>query len=258
MSRLLLSIACATACALGQFVTPVPSAMPAWLVPYLGASPKNRRIGNSVESSYIVSAPPRDIVAHFRTLFESAGLPFQPSPMGYGFLIRESAPECSLAIDIRRLDPNTEVKVTCSPRLASTERIENQYAQARTERSQNNGMKKYDSPVYPQVKAAQPPLAWPSWLVRVDGAKLSVQKLSGQLKSNFMSGPPREGIEYFYAELLKSHGYRVTQGLAAVPEQFGSWLQATADPDSELGRRVSIWVKIKPDGQNFAVEISLQ
>ena len=232
--------------------------MPSWLVPYPGASSKDRRIGNSVESSYKVSAPPRDVLTHFRTLFESAGLPFQPSPMGYGFLIRESAPECSLAIDIRRFDPDTEVKVTCSPRLASTERIENQYAQARAEHNQNDGMKKYDTPVYPQAKAAQPPLTWPSWLVRVDGAKLSVQKFSGQLKSNFMSAPPREGIQYFYAELLNSHGYRVKQGLAAVPEQFGSWVQATADQDSELGRAVHIWVHIKPSGQNFAVEISLQ
>jgi hypothetical protein len=232
--------------------------MPAWLVPYPGASPKIRRMGNSVESSYTVSAPPRDVLAHFRTLFESAGLPFQPSALGYGFLVRESAPECSLDIGIRRLDPDTEVKVTCSPRLASTERIENQHAQSRAEHSQDDRMKKYDTPVYPQPKAPQPPLTWPSWLVRVDGAKVSVQKFPGQLRCSFMSSPPREGIQYFYAELLNSHGYRVKQGLAAVPEQFGSWVQATADPDSELGRTIHVWVHIKPSGQNFAVEISLQ
>ncbi len=246
MSRLLICTL-SIACAFGQFVTPVPSEMPSWLVPYPGASPKDQRTGNSVESSYKVSAPPRDVLAHFRTLFESAGLPFQSSPMGYGFLIRESAPECSLAIDIRRFDPDTEVKVTCSPRLASTERIENQHAQSH----QDDRMKKYDTPVYPQAKAPQPPLTWPSWLVRVDGAKLSIQKYSGQLKSTFMSSPPREGIQYFYAELLNAHGYRVKQGLATVPEQFGSWVQATSD-------KVHVWVQIKPSGQNFAVEISLQ
>jgi hypothetical protein len=92
----------------------------------------------------------------------------------------------------------------------------------------------------------------------VDGFKLPVQKFPGMLKSSFPSLPTREGIQAFYAGLLAAHGYRLTQSLAAAPEKFGSWIQGTADPDTELGRKVVIWIKIKPDGQDFVVEISVQ
>lgn len=245
-------------CAVAQFVTPVPSVMPAWLIPYPGASAQNRQILNAVESSYTVAAAPRDILTHFRTLFGSAGLPFQPDPMGHGFLIRAAAPECDLDISIRRREPETMVKVMCSPRLAVNERIANQRSQERAEHAQSDPMTRFDTPVYPQPKAAVAPLSWPSWLVRVDGARLSVEKFPGRLKSSFMSRPTREGIQAFYADLLTSHGYRVMQGLAAVPEKFGSWVQGTSDADNPLGRRTVIWITIRPAGQDFAVELSLQ
>jgi hypothetical protein len=92
----------------------------------------------------------------------------------------------------------------------------------------------------------------------VDGARLPVEKLAGQLKSSFTSQPTREAIQAFYANLLSSHNYRVTQGLAAAPEKFGSWVHASATPDSQLGRNVVISIKIKPVGQNFTVELTLQ
>jgi hypothetical protein len=246
------------ACAATQFVTPVPSVMPAWLVPYPGASAQNRQAGHGVESTYTIAAPPHDILAHFRTLFASAGLPFQADPMGHGFLIRAAAPECDLDISIRRRDPDTTVKVTYSPRLETNERMANLRAQERAEHAQSDPIKKFDTPVYPQAKTAVPPLTWPSWLVRVDGARLPVEKFPGLLKSSFTSMPTREAIQAFYADLLNAHNYRVTQGLAAAPEKFGSWVQATADPDSQLGRRVVIWVKIRPVGEDFAVELTLQ
>jgi hypothetical protein len=257
MSRFLIS-ALSIACAAAQFVTPTPSMMPAWLVPYPGASAENRKTGNALESAYTIAAPAHDVLAHFRTLFASAGLPFEPDPLGHGFLIRAAAPECDLDISIRRRDPDTMVKVTCSPRLASTERIANQHAQARAEHAQSDPMKKFDTPVYPLPKAPLAPLTWPAWLVRVDGARLPVEKFPGQLKSSFMSSPTRDAIQAFYAGLLDSHGYRVTQGSAAVPEKFGSWVQGTASPDNPLGRRVVIWIKIRPAGQDFAVELSMQ
>jgi len=246
------------ACAVAQFVTPVPSVMPAWLVPYPGASAQNRQMGNAVESAYTIAAQPHEVLAHFRTLFASAGLPFQPSPAGFGFLIRAAAPECDLDISIRRRDPDTAVKVTCSPRLASTEQMTDLRAQQRAEHAQGDPMAKFDAPVYPRPKAAIPPLTWPAWLVRVDGARLSVEKFPGMLKSSFTSSPTREAIQAFYANLLRAHGYRVTQGLAAVPEKFGSWVQGRGGPDNQLGSSFVIWVKIKPAGAGFAVELSMQ
>jgi hypothetical protein len=257
--RCLVTSALSMTCATAQFVTPVPAVMPTWLAPYPGASPQSRQILNSVESTYTVAAPPRDIVAHFRTIFSSAGLPFEPDPMGYGFVIRAAAPECDLDISIRRRDPDTAVKVTCSPRLAANERMADLRAQQRAEHTQQGDpMKRFDSPVYPEPKAPAAPLTWPSWLVRVDGAKLSVEKFSGQMRSSFTSSPPREGIQAFYVGLLTAHGYRVTQNPAAVAEKFGSWVQASSGPDSEFGRRVVIWVKIRPAGENFTVELSIQ
>jgi hypothetical protein len=232
--------------------------MPAWLVRYPGASADNRRTGNAVESTYAVAAAPREVLAHFRTLFASASLPFQPDPMGGGFLIRSAAPECDLEIVIRRRDKDSTVKVTCSPRLEATERITNLHEQQRAEHLQSDPMRKYDTPVYPEAKKAAPPLAWPSWLVRVDGAELRVDKFPGLLKSSFTSSPTREAIQYFYANLLNSHNYRVTQSLAAVPEKFGSWVQGSAELDGQSGRRVVIWVKIRPVGQDFAVELTVQ
>jgi hypothetical protein len=253
-----LSMAYMAACAMAQFVTPVPSVMPAWLIPYPGAGAQSRQIFNSVESSYTLAAAPHEVLAHFRTLFSAASLPFQPDPLGGGFLIRSAAPECDLDISIRRRDSNTEVKVTCSPRLAANQYMANLHAQERAKQAENDTMKKFDTPVYPQPKAPVLPLAWPSWLVRVDGAALPVEKSPGRLSSSFVSSPTRDAIQSFYATLLSSHGYRVTQGLAAAPEKFGSWVQGTADAGVQPGRMVVISVKIRPAGQDFAVELSLQ
>jgi hypothetical protein len=257
MRRALLSLL-SMVFAAAQFVTPVPPVMPAWLTPYPGAAVSNRRMPNAVESTYRVAAAPHDVLAHFRTLFASAGLPFEPDAMGGGFLIRSAAPECDLDITIRRIDPDTAVRVNCTPRLAVNDQINKQQAQQRAERAQTpDPMKKYDNPVYPSPKAAAP-LTWPPWLVRVDGAKLAVERFPGQLKSSFTSAPTREAIQAFYADLLASHHFRVTQGLAAVPEKFGSWVMGTEVPDTPLGRRVVIRVQIRPAGPNFSVELSLQ
>jgi len=244
--------------AAAQFVTPVPAVMPAWLTPYPGVSPQTRQAGKGVESIYLVPATAHDVLAHFRSLFASAGVQFEPSPAGHGFLIRAAAPECDLAIDISRWEPNTQVKINCSPRLASTQQILDEHAAARSALARNDPMKTFDNPVYPVPKPTLSPLSWPTWLVRVDGARLPVERFSGQLRSSFLSAPAREDIQYFYANLLALHGYRVTQGTSAVPEKFGSWVQGNISPDPELGRKISVWVKIKPAGQNFTVELSLQ
>jgi len=255
--RRLSILAFTAACAAAQFVTPDPAVMPAWIVPYPGVTPVDKQELRIATSSYTTGAPPHDVLTHFRNLFAAAKLPFQPDAMGYGFLIRSAAPGCDLDISIRRLDPGTSVRVTCSPRLAVNARIAAEQKQAAAAREQSNPMKKFDTPVYPE-KSVQPALAWPAWLVRVDGAKLPVEKLAGQSRSSFLSQPPRENIQAFYASLLESHGFRVTQGLAAVPAQFGSWVTGSANPDGELKRNLTIRVQIKPQGQNFSVLLSVQ
>jgi hypothetical protein len=227
-------------CAAGDFATPVPSVMPAWIRPYPGVPAENRRKGNSVESSFTAPVAPHDVLSHYRALFKAAGVPFDPDPMGGGFLIRAALPECDFEVAIRRVDADTSVRVTCSPRLAATQRIIEEHAQARAAQERSDGMKKFDTPVYPEHKA---PLTWPPWLVCVDGARLRVEKLPGQLKSSFRAMPPREAIQAYYTRLLVAHGYKVASGL---------WLHATAAPD------LVVWVKIKPAGEDFSVEITVQ
>jgi hypothetical protein len=185
------------------------------------------------------------------------GLAFKPNDTGDGFFVRVAAAECDLAISIRARAAQTEVKVTCSPKAPLDERLVQLPAHETGAPKETTSMKKFDKPVYPDAKA-QAALVWPAWLVRVDGARLEVRRLQGQLKSTFTSAPTREDIESFYAKLLDAQNYKVTKGQAAAPDQFGSWLQATADPDPAMGRKVVIWIKIKPAGKDFDVEITVQ
>jgi len=253
--RILLGVLAATL-AMSQIPHPVPPVWPSWVVPYPGASARTRQSSALIESTYTTPAPPHDVLSHYRQLFAAAGVRFDPAAAG-GFIIRAPLPECDLSINIRPRDSDTEVRVTCAAKFASTDRIRAQHEATEAERRLNDPMKKYDTPVYPKPDTT-PPLRWPPWLVRVDGAKLPVEKFPGQMRSHFVSQPSRDAIQAFYANLLAAHGYRVVQRLAAVPEKFGSWVEATADPDNDQRRKVVICVQIRPAGQNFSVELSVQ
>ena len=256
MSRVLiwvLLLACAGALCGAQG----PPEMPAWLVPYPGVTAQSRQTANGAEVAYTVEAPIQDVLAHFRKLVATKGLPFAPNDTGDGYFIRTAAAECDLAISIRARDADTAVKVTCSPKSALDQRLVQLPAHETGPSKETTGMKKFDKPVYPDAKAAAA-LIWPAWLVRVDGARLGTQRLQGQLKSSFQAAPPRGDIETFYEKLLDLHGYKVIKGSAAAADKFGNWVQATADPDAQLGHKVVIWVKVKPVGANFDVEITVQ
>jgi hypothetical protein len=231
--------------------------MPAWLVPYPGVTAQSRLTANGAEVAYTVEAPIQDVLAHFRKLVATKGLPFAPNDTGDGYFIRASAAECDLAISIRARNADTAVKVTCSPKATFDQRLVQLPAHETGPSKETTGMKKFDKPVYPDAKAAAA-LIWPAWLVRVDGARLGTQRLQGQLKSSFQAAPPRGDIETFYEKLLDLHGYKVIKGSAAAADKFGNWVQATADPDAQLGHKVVIWVKVKPVGANFDVEITVQ
>jgi len=253
MSRVLiwvLLLACASALCGAQG----PPEMPAWLVPYPGVTAQSRQTANGAEVAYTVEAPIQDVLAHFRKLVATKGLPFAPNDTGDGYFIRTAAAECDLAISIRARDADTAVKVTCSPKSALDQRLVQLPAHETGPSKETTGMKKFDKPVYPDTAN----IVWPAWLVRVDGAKLGVRKVYGQLKSTFEAAPPQGDIETFYEKLLDLHGYKVIKGSAAAADKFGNWVQATADPDAQLGRKVVIWVKVKPAGANFEVAITVQ
>jgi len=247
-----------------QTVAQVAPGMPSWVVVFPGATAQERKAGDEIESSYVVGATMNEVLSHFRKLFEQKRLPFDPESTGDGFFIRSKVPECDLAISIRRRNshaaeddqPETAVKVTCSAKEGSSVGTVWVPVQHKPKPDTTEGMKKFDKPYYPPPKTG-PGIRWPSWLVEVDGSKPAVQRLSGALKSTFTAAPPRGDIEYFYSGLFDSHDYHVTRGVSPAA-QFGSWLQATADLDPELGRKVVIWVRIKPVGGDFSVEITVQ
>jgi len=257
--------ALALACAAAQAGAQAAPAMPAWLVPYPGTSAETKQLSDGVEASYSAAASPRDVIAWFGKVFAEKGLKFEPLPTGDGYFVRADAPECGLAVSIRArsgrptLDdpPDTAVKVTCTAKGTANQGTVWQTVKDPPVHDTTTAMKKFDKPVYPDAKASAA-LRWPSWLVAVDGGRLPVERLSGQLKSSFAAAPPRYAIEVFYADLLDAHGYRVNRSPANSPVVFGSWVQGTADPDPELGRKSVIWVKIKPAGQAFQVEITAQ
>lgn len=267
MRRLLIPFlftACSMMQAGAQNGAPVAPGMPSWVVVYPGTTAQDRQTGDGVESSYVVGATMGEVLEHFRKLFAAEGLPFNPESTGDGFFIRAKAPECDLAISIRRRNthaaeddqPESAVKVTCSAKQGSTMATIWVPVQDKPKPETTEVMKKFDKPYYPAPKTG-PSLRWPSWLVEVDGSKPAVQRLSGELKSTFTAAPPRGDIEYFYSGLFDLHDYQVSKGVSPAA-QFGSWLQATADPDPELGRKVVIWIKIKPVGGNFNVEITVK
>jgi hypothetical protein len=240
--------------------------MPTWLSPYPGADEQTRRLGPLVESSYTAAAPPRDVLSHFRQLFAAAGMPFQPSAAGNGFMIRASPPECDLFIRIRRMEAGTAVQVTCS---AGTGRDQAQRTLAQAGESHHdriNSMEKYDRPVYPQPKRPvppMPPLAWPPWLLRIDGERLDVQKgidgvMMHYLKSSFLCALPRNDIQTYYADLLNSNGYPVSlRSLASTPKDRKAWVEGAQYLEGRAGRRFVIRIDLTPADDLVTVELRM-
>jgi len=136
-------------------------AIPSWMEPYPGTTPRLHDFTTFVEQDYKTDGAPADVVAHYRKLFEAAKLPFFPQADPISTTIHGETPACDLKVDIRKFAGGTLVHVTCS--------------QPTLRKRQEDGMRtmaKYDQPVYPEArpKAQLPPLAWPAWLVTCDGA----------------------------------------------------------------------------------------
>src|SRR5260370_14185042 len=95
---------------------------------------------------------------HFRQLFATAALPFQPSAAGNGFLIRAAPQECDLFIRIRRMDAGTAVQVTCTAGPGRDQTRRALEPAEESHRGRIDSMEKYDRPVYPQPTPPIPPL----------------------------------------------------------------------------------------------------
>ena len=113
MRRLISAFSLATGLLIGQ-TAPAVLSLPQWLAPFPGASPVASVDPALVESSYVTSAHPDDVSAHYSHLFATHGLAFQANFDGLGTVLRASAPECDLLIKIRDASSGTAVKVDCA------------------------------------------------------------------------------------------------------------------------------------------------
>src|SRR5579863_6627313 len=109
LGRTALLLICAGICAgQGSF------AIPAWLEPYPGTTPKKLTFSTFTDSSYKTDAAPDEVIAHYRKLFAAAALPFFPQKDPISTTIHGETTECSLKVDVRRFAGATLVDVTCS------------------------------------------------------------------------------------------------------------------------------------------------
>ncbi len=238
--------------------------MPSWLSPYPGASEQTRALGPVTESNYTAAAAPREVLAHYRQLFQAAGQRFQPTAGGQGFMIRGATEDCDLFIRIRRTDSGSAVQITCSvgpDGPGYTQRVLDK-AEADSRRREQS-MAKYDQPVYPTPQKALAVPVWPSWLVRTDGAALNPAKGADPfgyryLSASFIGGDSRNDIQSFYAALFKANGYEVyMQSLAAVPANRKAFVEARRYTSGDAGPKMVIRIELTPVEQGVSVDLRM-
>ena len=227
-----------------------PLVMPPWLTPYAGANAVTQVSSPAlVETSYTTSAKPEIVIAHYRQLFEAAGIRFNSNFDGSGTSIRGAAAECDLLIKVREEGEETSARVSCATKSAAplsgaavvvtnrsagrassgrafppmdVEKFKAEHRKRMVDESAalerhiaNNKAGRFDEQVWPHAPENDaPPLVWPSWLVHIRGGQLNPEQGVDQsrtkyLMSKFVSGAPMTSIYNFYEDLLNAHGYHV-------------------------------------------------
>src|SRR5215467_10999184 len=136
-----------------------PLSLPAWLESYPGAAPEVRTTSVLVRSTYTTAAATPVVVEHYRKLFETAGLRFQPNSDGIGLAIRGAADECDLLIQIRQRSGGTFVDVNCAAKSQASS-----YSAAKTVQvpSSDHARRVAELGIHPTYHdAPAPPLVWP-------------------------------------------------------------------------------------------------
>ena len=194
--------------------------MPSWLSNYPGATATLKTFPALIEATYTTDAAPDLVTEHYRKLFETQNLAFQPNSDGIGVTFRGVAAECDLLISIRAgpigRPAGTSVRVGCAAKSQSTDgyRALTPAASAIDRHHQlvaELGIHKQ------REDADAPPLVWPEWLVHVQGARLSPQAGVNKAGNQFMHGryvtsAPMTSIFAFYKDLLTAHEYPVHTG----------------------------------------------
>jgi hypothetical protein len=247
--------------------------MPAWLISYPGASVSTNVTPGLVEATFETAAPASDVVAHYRKLFEAAGLDFHPNFDGIGTSIRGTAREGDLLILIRRQGGSTTVRADLTAKsaaLAPTPATPPPASIAREPRSRATetgqqhvqNMEKFDSPFRPPPRQPPPTLSWPAWLVPIDGETAPIRKGVDHvglkiLTSTYASRAERNDIQSYYADLLRAHGFAVrSQSGASWPANRKAWLEA-ADYALGAGPGIEIRVEVVQAGSFMQVDLRM-
>jgi hypothetical protein len=243
-------------------------AVPKWLVSYPGASARTQDTPGLVESSYETEAKAGEVIAHYRKLFETAGLAFHPNFDGVGTSVRGTAPEGDLLILIREQGKGTAVRVDVAAKSPAPAPVAAPVVRERSARVERTGrehvqnMEKYDQPVRPPRRPPPPPLVWPAWLVHIDGSRLEFEKGVDRvglkiLKCSYATYDERSAIQSFYAALFDAHGFPVrSQSSASWPANRTAWLEASDHAIGE-GARVDIRVEVAPLGEARQVDLRI-
>lgn len=250
--------------------------LPPWLVSYPGTNPKVYSSGSFAQTSYVVDAEPSEVVDHYRKLFESQGLAFQPNPDGMGTTVRAEAKECDLFIQIRKRDEGTFTKVTCSGKVdASSIQAESSPniemvtgitppppppdSKGKPGDAAGSGQPGQQLPPIKVNKTPHampaPPLVWPSWLGQVRGQSLNPAIATAQDKSKYLAAKyttdlPTTAVFDFYRNLLMNHDYRPKASLATGHTGSGTQQNAMAVVDGVN------YVDGAP-GANSTIEVSI-
>jgi hypothetical protein len=269
-----------------------PVSLPAWLTGFPGSTPAVRSSDSLIESSYTIAAQPEEIVAHYKKLFEAAGLPFQPNPDGIGTSIRAAAPECDLLIQIRTREAGTFVAVNCSAKSASSAPLSPGDVKVITGRPQAPRVSTIAPPTAHHMPpedmmerhhriaeemgihrqhpdAPAPPLVWPSWLLNVNGAALRTQRGVSQSKDDmltarYVTNAPMTEIYHFYVELLKSHEYPTRSSMSTghtitgIQQNALGYVEGSNYPDGAPGAYSEIHVSFDRDVLNGPITVSLR
>jgi hypothetical protein len=126
------------------------------------------------------------------------------------------------------------------------------------ERKSSEHMQKYDQPVVPRKGPPIPGLAWPVWLVHIEGQPLRVQKSVNNssmtaFTSSYTTNMDDDSIRAYYADLLTYNGYSVDPIYKNVPRirsnspssHMGS-VKGVSYPNGSPGSRIEILVQFRP------------
>jgi hypothetical protein len=162
------------------------------------------------------------VVAHYRRVFESAGLKFSSNFDGSGTAIRAVAAECDLLIKVHEDGAGTNARVSCAAKSAAplsgadvtvangssgrpdsrtpfrqpldVEKFKAEHRKRMEEGSAalerhiaNNKAGRFDEQVWPHAPENDaPPLVWPRWLVHIGGGRLNPEEGVDQSRKRYL------------------------------------------------------------------------